>query len=82
VTSRRDRRRPEPAFADGSVQGLLAEAQQKRRFSGADEGITLEPACQAFGVLMEEAAMATRSHDRWPEQSPRHGTKNRRSADA
>jgi hypothetical protein len=61
---------------------LLTHAQEKRRFSRADEGFTFGPAREAFCVLVEEAAMAARSDDGRLEQSPCHGPKNRRSADA
>ena len=80
MTTRCDCRRPEPAFADSSVQGLLADAQQPRRFSRADEIRASGFTYRASGVLVKEAVMATRSDDGRLEESPGDGTKNRRSA--
>jgi hypothetical protein len=80
VTTWRDCRRPDAAFADSSVQCLLADAQQPRRFSRADEIRALGFTYGASGVLVKEAAMATRSDDGRLEESPGDGTKNRRSA--
>ena len=86
MTTWRDCRRPDPAHADSSVQCLLADAQQPRRFARADElrapGSIFETADEAYGVLGKEATVATRGDHGRPEQSPCHGTKNRRSADA
>jgi hypothetical protein len=86
VATWRDGRRVDPALADSSVQRLLADAKQPRSFTRADQiqapAWIFEPAGVAARVLVREAAMATRGDDGRPEQSPCHGTKNRRSADA
>lgn len=83
MTARRDGGWTQSAFADSSVQGLLADTQEPRCFFRADEVRASESTFEsAFEVLGEEAAMAARSDQGRPQQPPRHSAKNRRPAHA
>jgi hypothetical protein len=81
VTARRDRRGTHAAVADGSVQGLLADAEKTRRLARADELASRQAPLQALDVLWQEAAMTAGRDERRLEQSPRDGAENSRSAD-
>jgi hypothetical protein len=86
VTTRGDRGRAQPPFADGPVQRLLADAQELRRLAGTDELGASGPAFmqpgQSIDVLGVKAAMASGCDYGRPEQASRDSAKNRRSAHA
>jgi len=82
VTARRDRCGTHAAVADGSVQGLLADAEKTRGLARADELASRQAAFLALDVLDQEAAMAAWRDLRRLEQPPRDSAENSRSADA
>ena len=78
MATRRHCSRTNFAFADGSIQGRLADAHELGRRLRADEPRAGDP----FGLLVQKPAVPTWGDDCRLEQSSRHGAKNRRSADA
>ena len=74
----RNRRRAYTAFANGSVQGRLADPQD----SGGRARGNKPRARERFRVIQSKPAVPAWSDDRRFEQSPRDGAKNCRSADA
>jgi hypothetical protein len=88
VTSRGDRRRADPAFADGSVQSRLAYTQQPGRLPGADELSSRTRACTGAllrvlsYVVGKKPPVAAWGHHGRMQQTSRHGTQNRRPAHA
>jgi hypothetical protein len=82
VTTRRDRCGTHAAVADGSVQGLLADAEKTRCLARADELASRQAALQTLDVLWQEAAVAARRDLRRLEQPPSDRAENSRSADA
>jgi hypothetical protein len=82
----RHRRCANPAFANGPVQGRLADAQEPSRLTRADKahaGRTGSgPAGEVLDVVDQEPAVPTGSDDRRLEQTPCDGAQNCRAADA
>jgi hypothetical protein len=88
VTSRGDRRRADPAFPDGPVQSRLAYTQEAGRLPGADElnSRTRASSCVLSTIvgkiIRPKPPVAAWSHHGRMQQTPRHGTQNRRPAHA
>ncbi len=80
MTAGRDHRRTHAAVADGTVQGLLADAELTRRLARADQVVD-RAALETLDVIGEETPMTARRDERRLEQSPRDRAEDSRSAD-
>jgi hypothetical protein len=86
MSAGRDGRRANPAFANGPVQGRLADAQEPSRLARADkaQAFWTRPglAADRLDFLNQEPAVPTGGDDRGLEQTAPNRAKNRRPADA